>query len=206
MKDQDDKQKLEIDLEQPKRGRGRPATGAALTPAQKQKAYRERLKSNVTEKESKAEEVEKLREMARAEFKRAEGLQAQVIDMGLKIAQLENKVTELEIAQLEHEVRQEKSNVTEKEYEQMLKMLDEANKEKKYWIDRALKKGAESTKPRFELQHKSHNGRWVKGAYQEEMHDQLMTKEAAEELRARMQKATDDDPKGTLTWRIKELK
>lgn len=95
MKDQDDKQTLEIALVQPKRGRGRPSTGAALTPAQKQKAYRERLKSNVTGKETTPEEVEKLREMARAEFKRAEGLQAQVIDMGLKIAQLEHEVRQL---------------------------------------------------------------------------------------------------------------
>lgn len=95
MIDPADKQKASLPLEQPKRGRGRPATGAALTPAQKQKAYRERLKSNVTEKESTAEEVEKLREMARAEFKRAEGLKEQVIDMGLKIAQLEHEVRQM---------------------------------------------------------------------------------------------------------------
>lgn len=42
MKDLDDK--LTGDLIT-KRGRGRPATGKALTPAQKQKAYRERKKS-----------------------------------------------------------------------------------------------------------------------------------------------------------------
>lgn len=95
MKDQDDKKTKELALEQPKRGRGRPANGAALTPAQKQKAYRERLKSNVTEKEKPTEEVEKLKEMARAEFKRAESLQAQVVDMGLKIAQLEHEVKKL---------------------------------------------------------------------------------------------------------------
>ena len=149
MIDPADKQTESLPLEQPKRGRGRPSTGAAMTPAEKQKAYRERKAKN-----SNAAEIEQLRT----------------------------------------------------ENEQLIKMLDEANKEKKYWIDRALKKGAESTKPRFELQYKSHSGRWVKGAYQEDMYDELMTKEAAEALRARMQKATDDDPKGTLTWRIKELK
>lgn len=95
MKDPHDKQTKSIALEQQKRGRGRPSSGAALTPAQKQKAYRERLKGNVTGKETTPEEVEKLREMARAEFKRAEGLQAQVIDMGLKIAQLEHEVRQL---------------------------------------------------------------------------------------------------------------
>lgn len=95
MIDPADKQTKCLPLEQQKRGRGRPATGAALTPAQKQKAYRERLKSNVTGKESTPEEVERLREMARAEFKRAEGLQAKVIDMGLKIAQLEHEVKKL---------------------------------------------------------------------------------------------------------------
>lgn len=51
MIDPTDKQTQAIPLEQPKRGRGRPATGAAMTPAEKQKAYRQRLanKSNVTE-------------------------------------------------------------------------------------------------------------------------------------------------------------
>ena len=51
MKDQADKQTQPLPLEQPKRGRGRPATGAAMTPAEKQKAYRERQKAaagNVT--------------------------------------------------------------------------------------------------------------------------------------------------------------
>lgn len=38
-----EKQTQLLTLEQPKRGRGRPATGAAMTPAEKQKAYRQRL-------------------------------------------------------------------------------------------------------------------------------------------------------------------
>lgn len=51
MIDQADNLTQELQLEQPKRGRGRPATGAAMTPAEKQKAYRERQakKGNVTE-------------------------------------------------------------------------------------------------------------------------------------------------------------
>jgi len=95
MIDPADKQTQQLALEKPKRARGRPATGAAMTPAEKQKAYRERLKSNVTEKEKPTEEVEKLKEMARAEFKRAESLQAKVVDMSLKIAQLEHEVKKL---------------------------------------------------------------------------------------------------------------
>lgn len=51
-----------IEIENKKRGRGRPSTGAALTPAEKQKAYRERQKAsgNVTDKDSKIEELEKV--------------------------------------------------------------------------------------------------------------------------------------------------
>lgn len=50
MIDQADNLTQSLQLEQPKRGRGRPATGAAMTPAEKQKAYRERQakKGNVT--------------------------------------------------------------------------------------------------------------------------------------------------------------
>jgi len=43
-----------IALEQPKRGRGRPATGAAMTPAEKQKAYRERQKASQLEIQERA--------------------------------------------------------------------------------------------------------------------------------------------------------
>lgn len=43
MIDPTDKQTQALPLEPPKRGRGRPATGAAMTPAEKQKAYRERM-------------------------------------------------------------------------------------------------------------------------------------------------------------------
>lgn len=90
-----EKQTQLLPLEKPKRGQGRPATGTAMTPAEKQKAYRERLKSNVATKMESHEEVEKLREMARAEFKRAESLQARVVDMNLQIAQLQHEVKKL---------------------------------------------------------------------------------------------------------------
>ncbi|MGH9875019.1 MAG: hypothetical protein ACRD9S_21395 [Pyrinomonadaceae bacterium] len=38
-----DQQTQPLELEQPKRGRGRPKTGQAMTPAEKQRAYRQRL-------------------------------------------------------------------------------------------------------------------------------------------------------------------
>ena len=102
-----DKQTQTLPLEQ-KRGRGRPATGQALSNAERQRRYREAQKTQRNEnmqrdveKDMRAElakaleEVENLREMARAEFKRAEGLKGQVVDMGLKIAQLEYEVKKL---------------------------------------------------------------------------------------------------------------
>lgn len=44
MIDPSDKQTAPLPLDPPKRGRGRPKTGSAMTPAEKQRAYRERLK------------------------------------------------------------------------------------------------------------------------------------------------------------------
>lgn len=49
MIDPTDNANQKLPLEQPKRGRGRPATGKAMTPAEKQAAYRARQKSNVTD-------------------------------------------------------------------------------------------------------------------------------------------------------------
>ncbi|HBM08910.1 MAG TPA: hypothetical protein DD403_12525 [Pseudomonas sp.] len=42
-------QALPLDEQTEKKRRGRPATGKAMTPAEKQRAYRERQKRNVTE-------------------------------------------------------------------------------------------------------------------------------------------------------------
>jgi len=43
-------QSLPLDEQPAKRKRGRPATGAAMTPAEKQRAYRERMKEQKSEK------------------------------------------------------------------------------------------------------------------------------------------------------------
>jgi predicted RNase H-like nuclease (RuvC/YqgF family) len=54
MIDPTEKQTQPLALEQTKRGRGRPATGAAMTPAEKQKAYRERQKASQLEIQERA--------------------------------------------------------------------------------------------------------------------------------------------------------
>lgn len=53
-------QALPLDEQPAKRKRGRPATGKAMTPAEKQRAYRERKKGNVTETKDQAEYIERL--------------------------------------------------------------------------------------------------------------------------------------------------
>lgn len=69
MIDPTDNATQQLPLEPTKRGRGRPATGKAMTPAEKQKAYRDRQKAaagNVTENTSTREtgSIELLRERA----------------------------------------------------------------------------------------------------------------------------------------------
>jgi len=87
MIDPADKQTASLPLEQPKRGRGRPKTGAALTPAQKQKAYRERLKGNVTVNAVTAiDERMQLREQLLEALKRAELAEAERDVMGNELA------------------------------------------------------------------------------------------------------------------------
>ncbi|OHX37211.1 hypothetical protein BJL95_21330 [Methylomonas sp. LWB] len=86
MIDQADTQTVDLFAPQ-KRGRGRPSTGKALTPAEKQKAYRERLKSrnftenkngNVTDKEIN-DHAEKGALMARCRLLEAECAKLQAL-------------------------------------------------------------------------------------------------------------------------------
>lgn len=101
-----EKQTQLLTLEQPKRGRGRPATGAAMTPAEKQKAYRERQKKEAAaDVDGQIKLLRHLLEQAREDNQRLAG-----------------KVLELR-----------------KDNDDLIKVLDEASKEKKYWIDSALK-------------------------------------------------------------------
>lgn len=55
---------MEHNMTEQKRGRGRPPTGAAMTPAEKQRAYRQRRAAAQAEK---ACEIEKLREQLHLE-------------------------------------------------------------------------------------------------------------------------------------------
>jgi len=63
--------------------RGRPASGNALTPAEKQRTYRARLKEKESAKEFRKLRayVAKLEQFAHTKVKEVEALQAQVIDL-----------------------------------------------------------------------------------------------------------------------------
>jgi hypothetical protein len=58
MIDPADKETQSPPLEQPKRKRGRPSTGKAMTPAEKQKAYRERINDQLIKAIERAELAE----------------------------------------------------------------------------------------------------------------------------------------------------
>lgn len=86
MIDPTDKQNQAIPIEQQKRGRGRPATGAAMTQAEKQKAYRERQKAKHEEIESEFDEIAKqYGDVLRRKF---ESLGGDVKSFGLFLDQL----------------------------------------------------------------------------------------------------------------------
>lgn len=88
-----DKQTHPLPLDEPKRRRGRQATGNAMTPAERQKAYRERLKSqrNVTESESThdTKSLQLLRERALSRGKTC-------VAQARMIGALENRIADLE--------------------------------------------------------------------------------------------------------------
>lgn len=101
-----DKQTQPMPLEPAKRGRGRPKTGNAMTPAEKQRAYRERQKAasgNVTENTSTyaTGSIELLRERALSRGRTC-------VAQARMIGELEKRIAELE-AQLAS-----RSAVTEK--------------------------------------------------------------------------------------------
>lgn len=85
-----DKQTQSLPLEQ-KRGRGRPATGQALSNAERQRAYRERQKAQRNEK-SNSEDVERLTKNFRQVHGEMERLRVQAVEKDLKIAQLEKQI------------------------------------------------------------------------------------------------------------------
>lgn len=103
-----DKQTKTLNLE-PKRGRGRPATGQALSNAERQRAYRERQKAQRNEK-SNSEDVERLTKNFRQVHGEMERLRVQAVEKDLKIAKLEKQI-ELLKAELEKKTqRNEKSS------------------------------------------------------------------------------------------------
>lgn len=71
-----------------KRGRGRPKTGTALTPAEKQKAYRERHKGNVTDNS----EIEELRDYVKKLREALDYVTQEVITEKLKNNELQKRL------------------------------------------------------------------------------------------------------------------
>lgn len=85
MIDPADKQTQQLALEKPTRGRGRPATGAAMTPAEKQKAYRERKK-----KEAVADidgQIKLLRHLLEQERENNQRLAGKVVELRKKLGE-----------------------------------------------------------------------------------------------------------------------
>lgn len=114
MKDPNDKQTAALPLEPQKRGRGRPTTGQAMTPAEKQRAYRKRL-ADQQKSQVPAVQLEKVRSTA-AEY--LEKLGQQLADAK---AENEKLMAMLEAAQKEirdwtaRALQAEKGNVTKTE-------------------------------------------------------------------------------------------
>lgn len=122
MIDTADKQTAYLPLEQPKRGRGRPATGAALTAAEKQKAYRERQKAKQEELEREMhnayatsrvdefvnedlfEELETAKAEAAAAVARAEQAEADFVTLRKKLDKALSTITELKKSNKECEL------------------------------------------------------------------------------------------------------
>lgn len=76
-------QALPLDEQPAKKRRGRPATGKAMSPAEKQRAYRERLKSNVTDKMHK-QVAEDLRAELQKALEKIESLERQLMQLQIK--------------------------------------------------------------------------------------------------------------------------
>ena len=96
MIDPADQQTQPLPIDEAKRRRGRPATGKAMTPAERQKAYRERLKSqrNVTESESThdTKSLQLLRERALSRGKTCIAQARMIVELEKRIADLEKQL------------------------------------------------------------------------------------------------------------------
>lgn len=110
MKDHLDKQTQLLPLE-PKRERGRPATGQALSNAERQRAYRERQKAQ-RNGNSNSEDVERLTKNFRQVHGEMERLKVQAVEKDLKIAQLEKQIELLKAELKKKAQRNEKPKKT----------------------------------------------------------------------------------------------
>jgi hypothetical protein len=104
-------QALPLDEQPAKRKRGRPSTGTAMTPAEKQRAYRERQKRNVTENEvAPADLLEKVRAAAAERIEQLETIARELRkDLTLKEIQMRFWIERAEAAERELESRDGKT-------------------------------------------------------------------------------------------------
>nr|WP_218574165.1 hypothetical protein [Pseudomonas sp. ALS1279] len=93
MIDPQDQGTQKLQLEQ-KRGRGRPATGQALSNAARQRAYRERQKTQRNEKESSSEESQALERLAIEHTEFVKRKQKEVEQLKARIRELETQLAQ----------------------------------------------------------------------------------------------------------------
>lgn len=102
MTDALDKQTQALPLEPVKRGRGRPKTGTAMTPAEKQRAYRERQRKLNVQKPA-------------ADHQTVQALDQEVRKLLVELECANARIAELEKELQSRDRKEEKNNVTEKE-------------------------------------------------------------------------------------------
>ncbi|MGH8601238.1 MAG: hypothetical protein ACREXR_00175 [Gammaproteobacteria bacterium] len=109
MIDPADKDTQPLNLEQPKRGRGRPATGKAMTPAEKQRAYRQR-QAEQRNTQVPAVTLEKVSATAEARISELESkIRELTADLELNRTQLRHWIARTEDAERELESRDGKT-------------------------------------------------------------------------------------------------
>lgn len=121
-------QPLPLDEQPMKRKRGRPSTGKAMTPAEKQRAYRERQKK-LRDQKADAEQEKAYAGMWEKRYEHASRkIEDLMKDLALKETQLNHWIQRAEAAEKELESRDRKSNSSE---------VPEKN-----WVIEARRKGA----------------------------------------------------------------
>lgn len=149
MIDPADKQTEALPLEPQKRGRGRPSTGQAMTPAEKQRAYRKRL-ADQQKSQVPAVQLEKVRSTA-AEY--LEKLGQQLADAKAETAAA---IARADQAEKDLEILQKKIHKTLANNTEIRKDLELKETQLRHWIERT-----EAAERELELRYGKEEGRWI---------------------------------------------